>query len=233
MIHAKIGRVSYTSAGNQAWGDPFLLISGNLQKTCTPSANHQPRTPALPRRLCGQNLLENTLPLRLNFPRFLTKVLHFHWCIFPGTFFALFCLFLSGQEPKNRNATLWRKMQHLRGPFRVPRRSAERPSLNHRNDELESPAEAGQNGRVRAFPPACASQRAHMKASQNGGELSYILSNDNTAASPQSGLLQRRRQFPFLAHCLCSYPKSGLHPRPTSSNAKSPKLFCKRTRREG
>ena len=51
---------------------------------------------------------------------------------------------------------------------------------------------------VRASPPAFASQHAHMSASQNGGELSYISINNNTAAGPQSDLLQRRRLFPFL-----------------------------------
>ena len=33
VMHPKIGRVSYTSAGNQAWGAPFPLNSVNLCET--------------------------------------------------------------------------------------------------------------------------------------------------------------------------------------------------------
>ena len=52
---SEIGRISHTSAGNQAWVVPFLLSAENLYKTCASSADHQPRTTAFPRRFCGQN----------------------------------------------------------------------------------------------------------------------------------------------------------------------------------
>ena len=48
----------------------FWKPARNLYKTCTLSADHQPRTTAFPRRFCGQNQLENTLPRRLYSRRF-------------------------------------------------------------------------------------------------------------------------------------------------------------------
>ena len=125
----------------------------NINKTCTPSADHQPRTTAFPRRFCGQNQLENTLPRRPDFPRFLTKSVTSPLEHFFVTFFAPFCPYFSlVRSPKNRNVTLSLKMQRFRDPFRSPRRSAERPSLSHRNDEPESPANAVQNWRRPRIP---------------------------------------------------------------------------------
>ena len=112
----------------------------NINKTCTSLTDHQPRTAALQRRLCGQNQLEIPLPRRLNFPRLLAKSVAFPLVHFFVTFFAPICpSFSLVRSPKNRNATPWLKMQHFRGPFRALRYTAERPPLSHRNDLPASP----------------------------------------------------------------------------------------------
>jgi len=184
-----------------------------MYKTCTKVIHHQPRTIAFPRRFSRQDQFENALPRRLNFPRFLTKSVTSPLEHFFVTFFALFCpSFSLVRSPKNRNVTLSLKMQHLRGPFRAPRRSAERPSLSHQNDELASPGKAVQNWLSPRIPARPRKATCTYESIPNSEELSYDSTNDDTAASPQSDLLQRRRQLPFLAPCLCSHPKSGLHP---------------------
>ena len=79
-------------------------------------------------------------------------------------------------------------------PF-APRRSAERPSLSHLNEEPESAPQAVQHWRrprifARPRKPTCTYERI-----PHGDEFSYDSTNNYTAASPQSILLQRRWQF--------------------------------------
>ena len=93
--------------------------------------------------------------------RFFTKgdaspLMHFFRAVF-RPFFSLVRI------PKTTNASLFGKMRCFRGPFRALRRSAERPSLSHRNDVPASPAKAVQS---RQSPRIPASQHAHMNASQ-------------------------------------------------------------------
>ena len=172
----------------------------NINKTCTPSADHQPRTAAFRRRLCSQNRLENPLPRRLDSPRFLTKSVTSPLEHFFVTFFAPFCpSFSLVRSPKNRNVTLSLKLQHLRGPFRALRPTPERPSLSHRNDEPEPPAKTVQNWRRPRIPARPRKPTCTYESIPNSDELSYISTNNIAAADPQPDLLHRRRQIPFLA----------------------------------
>ena len=170
----------------------------NINRTCTLWTEHQPREAPLPRRFCGRNQLEIPLLRRLNFHRFLMKSVAFPLVHFFRNFFPSFLpLFSLVRSPKNRNATLSLKMQHLRGPFRTLRPTPERPSLSRRNDEPEPPAGTVQNWRrprifARPRKPTCTYERI-----PNGDELSYDSTNDSTAAGPQSELRQRRWQLPL------------------------------------
>ena len=172
----------------------FWKPAQNINKTCTSLTDHQPRTAAFPRRFSEQNQLENRLPWRLNFPRFLAKSVAFPLVHFFCNIFRTYLpLFLSGQDPQKQ------KCNTFAAPF-APLAAApkDRPSAIKMMNR-SPPQKLSKIGKVRASPPAPASQHAHMKASQNSDELSYISTNNNTAANPQSDLLQKRRQFPRLA----------------------------------
>ena len=211
----KLGLISYPQACNRDWGVAFALDSDRSPLTQRKpvqklhKTNHeQPHFRAdfaakisSKTRSCGASVS----PLPPNFDqKCCISIVAFFRNIFPS-FLPFFSLVRS---PKNRNATLSRKMKHLRDPFRALRRTAERPYLSHRNDEPESPGKAVQNGKVRASPHVPASPICPNERIPNGDELSYDSTNDNTATVPQSALLQRRRQFPFLAPNLCPHPKS-------------------------
>ena len=162
VTHPKIGRVSYTSAGNRAWGASFLFNSVSLYKTYTkPVRLRQTTTREQPHFRADFAARISARDASI-FADFLMKSVAFPLVHFFVTFFALFCPFsLWSGAPKQKCNT---SRPPFAPPFRAPRRSAERPSLSHRKDELASPAEAVQNRRSPRLPasprkPTCAYER--------------------------------------------------------------------------
>ncbi len=168
-------------------------------------------TAAFPRRFLRPKSARNPAPAAPRFPPIFTKSVTSPLEHFFVTFFAPFCpSFSLVRSPKNRNVTLSLKLQHLRGPFRALRRTAERPSLSHRNDEPKSPAKDVQNWRRPRIPVRPRQPTCTYESIPNSDELSYDSTNDNTTAGPQPDLLQTRQQFPFLTPL-----SSLLSPRPS------------------
>ena len=172
------------------------------------------------------------------FRRFLTKSVAFPLVHFFRADFPPFCplLLWSGAQKTG--------MQHFGGkcnafaaPFLAPRRTADRPSLSHRNDELASPAIAVQNLQspdisdaivvpiflipARPRKPACTK-----KCIPNWGRTSVYLLQQHDHGRPAIQSPAEESAAPPLHPSpislrLCSHPKSGMPHHPTGEIARS------------
>ena len=193
MIHAKIGRVSYKSVGNLAWGVPFCSTLETCAKSIQnlynssrpPTANnrisaptlrpesarkHAPAAPPLP-PLLGRFFAQSDASLLMHCFR---------------TVFRPFSLWSGPQFPV---------MHHFLGkcntfaalfpPLAAPPR--DRPSaiklMNRR-----PPQTLSETGEIRASPPAPASQHAHMKAPQI--VTNFHISQQTTTPQPASNTFE-------------------------------------------
>ena len=126
------------------------------------------------------------------------------------------------RSPKTEMHHFWGKCITFAHPFAPPAAPPkDRPSAIEMM--YRSPPQKLYKTAKSAHPRAPASQHAHMNASQNGGELSYISTNNNIAAGPQSiscrgagSSHSSRLSFVPTPNLGCNCPAKTLDKRPKS-----------------